>query len=275
MPTVSSMEQSPSWEDNISSVKRFSAFYGTRRFITAFTTASHLSLSWARSIQSMPVSHFLKTHFNIILPSTPVYYKWSLSITFSNRNPVCTSPLFHKCHMPLLSHYSWFDHPNYIRWAVQIIKFLVTYSSQLPYHLAPFRPKYPPQHPILERPQPMCLPRCERPRFTPIQDNRQHCSSVYLNLYSDEQQTGRQKFVHQTTVSISWVQSALTYFINANIWSFLALINKKQNVEIDSPAQAEAKRSTWNMLVFGLRLRLHCQFLKLAFLLIFFYWEVI
>ena len=33
-------------------VKNFSAFYGTRRFITAFTIARHLSLSWARSIQS-------------------------------------------------------------------------------------------------------------------------------------------------------------------------------------------------------------------------------
>ena len=48
-----SMEQSLSWEAN-----RFWAsqdiplFYGTRRFITAFTSARHLSLSWASSIQS-------------------------------------------------------------------------------------------------------------------------------------------------------------------------------------------------------------------------------
>ena len=35
-------------------VSKFPAFYGTRRFITAFTTARHLSLSWARSIQFMP-----------------------------------------------------------------------------------------------------------------------------------------------------------------------------------------------------------------------------
>jgi hypothetical protein len=32
----------------------FPAFYGTRRFITAFTRAVHLSLSWARPIQSTP-----------------------------------------------------------------------------------------------------------------------------------------------------------------------------------------------------------------------------
>jgi hypothetical protein len=35
-------------------VEQFPAFYGARRFITAFTRARHLSLSWARSIQSLP-----------------------------------------------------------------------------------------------------------------------------------------------------------------------------------------------------------------------------
>jgi hypothetical protein len=35
-------------------LKKFPAFYGTRRVITAFTRARHLSLSWARLIQSMP-----------------------------------------------------------------------------------------------------------------------------------------------------------------------------------------------------------------------------
>jgi hypothetical protein len=35
-------------------VKKFHAFYGTRRFITAFTSAGHVFLSRARSIQSIP-----------------------------------------------------------------------------------------------------------------------------------------------------------------------------------------------------------------------------
>ena len=35
-------------------VKKFPIFYGTRRFITSVTSTRHLSLSWARSIQSMP-----------------------------------------------------------------------------------------------------------------------------------------------------------------------------------------------------------------------------
>jgi len=53
-------------------VKKFPAFYGTQRFITAFKSANHLPLAWTRSIQSMPFpSYFLKTDLNIILPSTP------------------------------------------------------------------------------------------------------------------------------------------------------------------------------------------------------------
>ena len=34
-------------------VKKFPAFHGTRRFVTALTSARHLSLSWASPIQSI------------------------------------------------------------------------------------------------------------------------------------------------------------------------------------------------------------------------------
>ena len=40
------MKQRHSREDQL--VKKFPTFYGTRRFITAFTSARHPSLSWAR-----------------------------------------------------------------------------------------------------------------------------------------------------------------------------------------------------------------------------------
>jgi hypothetical protein len=52
----------------------------------------------------------------------------------------------------------------------------------------PLRPKYSPQNPILKHPQPTFNPQCERPRFTPIQKNRQNYSSVYINLYIFEWQ---------------------------------------------------------------------------------------
>ena len=38
-------------------VKKFPALYGTRRFITAFTSARHMSLSMSSSIQSVPTHH--------------------------------------------------------------------------------------------------------------------------------------------------------------------------------------------------------------------------
>jgi len=44
-------------------VKKFPAFHWTLRFITAFTSARHLSLFWASSIQTIPPTyHFLKMH---------------------------------------------------------------------------------------------------------------------------------------------------------------------------------------------------------------------
>ena len=47
------MVQRPSWGVNrFSAGQVFPAFYETRKFITAFTSVRHLSLSWARSIQS-------------------------------------------------------------------------------------------------------------------------------------------------------------------------------------------------------------------------------
>jgi hypothetical protein len=49
-------------------LKKFPAFYGTRRFITIFTTARHWSLSWARRIQSTS-SHTVSPRFVLILSS--------------------------------------------------------------------------------------------------------------------------------------------------------------------------------------------------------------
>jgi len=57
-------------------IKKFTAFHGTRRFITALTNVRHLSLSWASPIQSkypQPTSWrsilILSTHLRLGLPS--------------------------------------------------------------------------------------------------------------------------------------------------------------------------------------------------------------
>ena len=72
-----SMVQSPSWEAScLQLVKKFPASYGTRRFITAFTSFRHQSLSWASPIQSsypQPTSWrsilILSTHLRLGFPS--------------------------------------------------------------------------------------------------------------------------------------------------------------------------------------------------------------
>ena len=71
------MQKSPLWEANrFAASNEFPAFCGTRRFITAFTSARYLSLFWASSIQSItPHPTFwrsiliLSCHLGLGLPS--------------------------------------------------------------------------------------------------------------------------------------------------------------------------------------------------------------
>ena len=52
-------------------IKKFPTFYGTRKFITAFTSARHLFLSWASSVQSIPPHPtFLRS---TLIPSSHLY----------------------------------------------------------------------------------------------------------------------------------------------------------------------------------------------------------
>ena len=101
-------------------VKKFPAFHGTGRFITALTSVRHLSLSWASPIQSIyppPTTWrsilILSTHLRLGLPV----------VSFPPVSPPrpYTPPLFtHTRHMPCPSHSSRFYHPHNIGWGVQI-----------------------------------------------------------------------------------------------------------------------------------------------------------
>ena len=93
-------------------VKKFPAFHGTRKFITALTSVRHLSLSWASPIQSTyphPTSCrsilILSTHLRLGLPSP----QWSLSLRFPHQDPIHTLLLTHTRHMPSLAlkNYAW------------------------------------------------------------------------------------------------------------------------------------------------------------------------
>ena len=92
-------------------VKKFPAFHGTRRFITALTSVRHLSLSWASPIQSIyphPTSWrsilILSTHLRLGLPSglqlllelpRPSLPKLSLYLRFPDQNFIRISQFAH------------------------------------------------------------------------------------------------------------------------------------------------------------------------------------
>jgi hypothetical protein len=61
-----------------------------------------------------PVFHFLKIHFNIILPFKPASSKWSPSFRFPHQNPVCNFSLPHTYYILRSSNSSWFDKTNNI-----------------------------------------------------------------------------------------------------------------------------------------------------------------
>ena len=95
-------------------VKKFPAFHGTPRFITALTSVRHLSLSWASPMQSIyphPTSWrsvlILSTHLRLGLPSD------LFPFGFPPR-PYTPPLLVHTGHMPSPSHPSRFYHPHNI-----------------------------------------------------------------------------------------------------------------------------------------------------------------
>jgi len=103
------MEQRPSWE-----AKRSSASQEIPR--TLWNSKVHYRIH--NSPPPVPIlSHsnpvhapsFLKTHFNIILPSPPSSSNWFFTLRFPTK--ILYEPLLypHTCCMPHLSHSSWFD----------------------------------------------------------------------------------------------------------------------------------------------------------------------
>ena len=100
-------------------------------FITAFTNARQLPLSWVGSIQSITPNStswrsilILSFHLLLDLPSGLIS-----RVSPQNNCTRFSSP--HTCYMPRPSHSSRFYPPNNVWWAVQIIKFLVMFLSPL------------------------------------------------------------------------------------------------------------------------------------------------
>ena len=163
-------------------VKKLPAFHGNRMFITALTSVRHLSLSWASPIQSIythPTSWrsvlILSGHLRLGLPSG------LLPSGFPTKT-LYTPPLHpYAPHAQPISFFSILSPAQYwVRSTSHLALFMQ--SPPFPRYLVPPSSKYFPQHPVIKHPQLPFLPQCQRPSFTPIQNNRQNYSSIYLDL---------------------------------------------------------------------------------------------
>jgi hypothetical protein len=61
--------------------------------------------------------------------------------------------------------------------------------------------------------QSVFLPQCDRPSFTPIQNNRK-IIVPYILIFKFLEDTGRQKILHGMVASNPWLQSAFNFFLN-------------------------------------------------------------
>jgi hypothetical protein len=108
--TYSVVQDIPWKADSQSTCQTVACFlYGTRRFITIFTKASHWIPITLRSIL------MLSSHLHLGLTSG-----LSSSVLLLN-----ASPLPHACHVSRPPQAPWFNQPNNIRWRIQAVKFSI------------------------------------------------------------------------------------------------------------------------------------------------------
>jgi hypothetical protein len=83
----------------------------------------------------------VRTHFSIVLLLTSSFSKNYFFFSFLLQKPVYTFLFPHACYLLHLSHFSLYDHPNNIRWVLQIMTLLITQFSPFLCHFLPLRPK--------------------------------------------------------------------------------------------------------------------------------------
>ena len=159
-------------------VMKFRAFYGTRTFTTAFTSARHLPLPWAWSIYTIPPIPFPEVPTKYY---PPIYACVFRVVYFPNISPPkprihLTSPKRATCpaHLILLELITRITYREEYRPLSSSICGFLNSSVTSPL-LGP--------NILLSILFSNTLSLWQRPSFTPIQNNRQNYSSVNLHLY--------------------------------------------------------------------------------------------
>ena len=129
----------------------------------------------------IPTSHLLQIRPNVIHPSMPRSPQWSPSLRFPRLEPIhpLSSPIRATC----LAHLILLDFITRTILGEEYKSFISSLCNHLhsPVTSTP-RSKYSPQHHVLKHPQLPFLPQCQRPSFTPIQNNRQNYSYISWSL---------------------------------------------------------------------------------------------
>ena len=137
----------------------------TLTFITVFTTARYFYLSWGKSVQSRPSLYFFTIHFNITFPPAHTSSKRCLSLKVFPPKPYTQLSPFVLRALPISFFFILSPKEHVVRSINHEATHCVFFCSLL---LLTLRPKYLPQHPILEHPQPTFLPQYGRPDFTHV-----------------------------------------------------------------------------------------------------------
>ena len=145
----------------------------------------------------MPLSHSLKIHSNITLPSVPRSSKWYIFLGFSPPKPLL-SPIHATC-----------PAPHILLGLITRIIFgeeyrSLSYSLYSFLHSAVISPLLGPNIllSILFSDTLGLLSSLKRPSITPIQNKRQNCSSIYFNLHIFEVANWETKDSKHSMVSI-------------------------------------------------------------------------